>query len=141
MTAAVRVTVRLDKRAIDKELKGRTGSVGRALAGYAGIATKEIKGVFRDRANGAWWPIESSITENSKGLNLRITARPTRPHRIEARQAPVLRFKLRDGSTFVGLGVNHPGSSPSEELLLAGIERAGRRLTFTRAAPTVTRPR
>jgi hypothetical protein len=36
--------------------------------------------------------------------------------------------------------VNHPGSSPPEKLILIGIERAGRRLTFTRAAPTVTRP-
>jgi hypothetical protein len=138
---AVRVTVRLDKKALDEELRGRTGSVGRTLASFAGIATREIKSVFRDRATGAWWPIESSIQSGgSRGLRLNVRVGSTRPHKIEARQAPALVFKLADGAVFYGPAVNHPGSSPPEELVLAGIERAGRRLTFTAAAPQVTRP-
>lgn len=141
MTATVRVSVRLDKRALNEELRGRTGSVGRALAGYAGVATKEIKAVFKDRANGVWWPIESRIQDSgSRGLQLTITTRRNRPHSISAKNTPALVFRFADGALFIGQSVDHPGSSPPEELILAGIERAGRRLTFTRAAPVVTRP-
>ncbi|MCA1806658.1 MAG: hypothetical protein LC687_02170 [Actinobacteria bacterium] len=142
MASGVKVTVRLDKRALDEQLQGRTGDVGRTLSAFAGIATQEIKGVFRDRASGAWWPLKSEISNGgSRGMQLRVTAKQTRPHEIRAKNAPFLVFKLADGSLFVGRSVNHPGSTPSEELMLIGMERAGRRLTFTGAAPTVTRSR
>lgn len=141
MATAVKVSVRLDKRALDKELRDRTGSVGRVLSGFAGIATQEIKGVFKDRAGGAWWRVESSIQNaGSRGLQLRVTTKSSKPHTIRVRNAPALIFNLADGTLFVGQSVSHPGSSPPEGLILAGIERAGRRLVFTSAAPTVTRP-
>ena len=140
MPTTVKVRVRLDKRALDKQLTGRTGAVGRVLAGFGGVVTKEIKGVFKDQAGGAWWPVKSQIQDGgSRGIKLVVTTKRNRPHRISAKNAPVLFFKLADGQTFIGQSVNHPGSSPPEGLILTGIERAGRRLTFTRAAPTVTR--
>jgi hypothetical protein len=139
--ANVTVRVRLDKAALNNELKGRTSPVAKTLSGFAGIATREIRGIFKQRAGGAWWPVTSTIADTtSNGMRLTVNVKSTRPHRIAARRAPVLRFKLADGATFVGLSVNHPGSSPPEELILTGIERAGRRVIFTSAAPRVTRP-
>lgn len=141
MAATVKVTVRLDKKALDEQLSGRTGPVGRTLSAFAGFATQEIKEVFRERAGGVFWRMESSIVDSgSRGMQLRVTTRRNRPHRIEAKDAPYLVFNLADGQLFIGRSVNHPGSSPPEELILAGVERAGRRLTFTGAAPAVTRP-
>jgi hypothetical protein len=136
---SVQVRVRLDKRALDKELKGRGGSVSRTMAAFGGIATREIKDTFTARAGGPWWPVSSSIIDGgSRGVNLRVNVKASRPHKIRAVNAPALIFNLSDGTLFWGSQVNHPGSSPPEKLVLAGIERAGRRLTFTRAAPVVT---
>lgn len=141
MPAAVQVRVRLDKRALDKELTGRGGAVSRTMAAFGGIATTAIKDTFMARAGGAWWPVSSSILDGgSRGVNLRVNVKASRPHKIKAVNAPALIFNLSDGTLFWGTEVNHPGSSPPEKLVLAGIERAGRRLTFTRAAPVVTRP-
>jgi hypothetical protein len=140
MPAAVQVRVRLDKKALDKELKGRGGSVSRTMSAFGGIATREIKNAFFSRAGGAWWPVSSSITDaGSRGVSLRVNVKASRPHKIKAVNAPALIFNLSDGTVFWGSEVNHPGSSPPEKLVLLGIERAGRRLTFTRAAPSVTR--
>ncbi len=141
MPAAVQVRVRLDRKALNEELRGRGGSVSRTMAAFSGIATREIKDVFIARAGGAWWPVSSSITDaGTRGVNLRINIKATKPHKIKAVGAPALIFDLSDGTLFWGTEVNHPGSSPPEKLVLTGIERAGRRLTFTRAAPVVTRP-
>lgn len=141
MPPFIQVRVRLDKKALDHELRGRTGSVGRTLAAFSGQATREIKGVFRDRAGGAWWPITSEIFDaGSRGLQLRVHVGKSGAHKIKAVNAPLLVFSFDDGSLFLGTEVNHPGSSPPEKLILLGIERAGRRLTFTRAAPTVLYP-
>lgn len=138
---AVRVRVRLDKKALDNELRGRTGSVGRSLAAFAGVATREIKDVFQQRAGGPWWPVSSSIAEaGSRGVQLTVNIRASRPHRIAAVNAPLLVFDLADGTLFTGTEVNHPGSTPPVALVLTGVERAGRRLTFTPAAPVVTYP-
>lgn len=137
----VQVRVRLDKKALDEELRGRTGAVGRTMAAFAGIATREIKTVFTERAGGPWWPIESEIVSaGSRGVQLRTHIGKSKPHRIVAKNAPALIFDLSDGSLFWGSEVNHPGSSPPVGLILTGIERAGRRLTFTRAAPAVSYP-
>lgn len=139
MPSTVKVRVRLDKRALDEQLTGRTGPVGKTLAAFGGIATREIKSVFTDEAGGAWWPVSSQITDGgSRGVRLIVTAKRNRPHKISARKAPVLFFNFSDGQTFIGQSVNHPGSSPPEGLMLKGIERAGRRITFTNAAPAVT---
>lgn len=141
MPPFVQVRVRLDKKALDHELRGRTGSVGRTMAAFGGIATREIKGVFRDRAGGAWWPITSELIDaGSRGIQLRTHVGKTQPHKIRAINAPLLVFNLSDGTLFTGTEVNHPGSSPPEGLILIGIERAGRRLTFTRASPAVSYP-
>lgn len=141
MAAGVQVRVRLDRKALNEELRGRGGSVARTLAAFSGIATQEIRSVFKQRAGGPWWPVTSSITDaGNRGVNLRVNVRASRPHIIKAVNAPALIFNLSDGTLFWGSQVNHPGSSPPEGLILTGIERAGRRLTFTRAAPVVTQP-
>jgi hypothetical protein len=133
------VSVRIDKRALDKEMKSRDGAVGFVIAGFAGNVTKEIKGVFKDRAGGAWWPVHSTISEGSTGIRLTTTIKRSRPHRIVAKNAPALVFFWeREGRMFHGPSVNHPGSTPPAKLILSGIEKAGRRLTFTAAAPVVT---
>lgn len=136
-----KVVVRLDKKALDAQLQGRTSPVGRTLSAFAGLVTQDIKGVFKDQAGGAWWPIESRIDDaGARGTRLTVTVRKTRPHVIRAVNAPALVFNLQDGSLFWGQQVNHPGSTPPEGLILTGIQKAGRRLTFTRAAPTITYP-
>ncbi len=141
MPPFVQVRVRLDKRALDEQLRGRTGAVGRTLGAFAGVATREIKSEFRDRAHGAWWPITSEIIDaGSRGVQLRVHVGSTRPHKIRAVNTPLLVFNLSDGTTYIGTEVNHPGSSPPEGLILSGIEKAGRRLTFTRASPSVSYP-
>ena len=141
MPPFVQVRVRLDKKALDQELQGRRGSVARTLSGFAGAATREIKDVFTQRAGGPWWPITSEILDaGSRGIQLRVHVGSTRPHRIVAKNAPALIFNLTDGTLFWGHSVEHPGSSPPEGLILTGVERAGRRLTFTRAAPEVSYP-
>lgn len=141
MPAAVQVRVRLDRKALNEELRGRGGSVSRTMAAFAGIATREIRDVFTQRAGGPWWPVTSSLTDaGTRGVNLRVNVKASRPHKIKAINAPALIFNLSDGSLFWGSEVNHPGSSPPAGLVLTGVERAGRRLTFTRAAPVVTRP-
>lgn len=139
MAASVKVRVRLDKRALDQELRGRTGSVGQVIAAMGGQATREIKGVFRERAGGSWWRVSTSIAEaGSRGTVLTTIVHRSRPHTIVATKAPDLVFTFPDGTLFRGRSVNHPGSSPPVELVLLGMERAGRRMTFTRAAPVVT---
>jgi len=141
MPPFIQVRVRLDKKALDEQLRGRTGAVGRTLAAFGGTATKEIKSVFRDRGGGAWWPVESEIIDaGSRGIQLRVHVGKTKPHKIRAVNAPLLVFDLSDGTLFTGTEVDHPGSSPPEGLILIGVERAGRRLTFTRAAPAVSYP-
>lgn len=132
------IDVRLDKRAIDRELRDRQGEVGRTMAGFAGQVTKDVKDVFRERAGGPWWPVASSINSGGRGVRLNVNVRKSRPHRIVVKNAPALVFYWeRAGRTFVGPAVNHPGSTPPVKLILSGIERAGRRYTFTRAAPVV----
>lgn len=135
----VNVNVRIDKRALDKELRDRDGAVGYVVAGFAGQVTKEIKNVFKERAHGAWWPITSSISSGTKGVFLDVTVRKSRPHQIVAKKAPMLVFFWeRENRMFIGPSVNHPGSSPPEELILSGIERASKRLVFTKKSPTIT---
>lgn len=135
----VKVKVRVDKRALDKELRDRDGAVGKVIAGFAGLVTTEIKGEMRDRAGGAWWDVTTSIKGGTRGVYSVTTVKPTKPHRIVANKAANLVFFWeREQRIFKGPMVNHPGSSPPEKLILSGIERAGRRVTFTAAAPTVS---
>lgn len=136
---ATTVRVRLDRRAINQELRTRNGATGRVLAGFAGTATLAIRDVFRERAGGVWWKLSSSISETSRGLQLITVVHHSKPHRIVARNARFLAFFWqREGVQVYTRSVNHPGSTPPANLVLSGIERAGRRLVFTRAAPTVT---
>lgn len=138
VASRVTVDVRLDKRALDRELKERTGAVGHTIAGFAGNVTKEINQTFVERAGGAWWPVRSSIRQTAHGTKLTVNVRKSRPHTIRAVNARMLVFFWESaGRMFYGPSVNHPGSSPPVEMVLSGIERAGRRLRFTRAAPTV----
>ena len=130
--------MRIDKRALDREMHERDGAVGFVIAGFAGQVTKEIKKEFVDRARGTWWPIRSSINQGTRGVFLTVTVKASKPHKIVTRNAPALVFFWeRENRMFVGPSVNHPGSTPPAKLILSGIERAGRRLIFTAASPTV----
>jgi hypothetical protein len=132
------VDVRLDKRALDHELKDRDGAVGFVVAGFAGNVTKEIKSVFRERAGGPWWPVHSTVQRGTRGTHLTVTIKKSKAHKIVVKNASQLTFFWqREGRMFYGPSVNHPGSSPPENMIQSGIERASRRLTFTRAAPRV----
>lgn len=118
--------------------------MGRALRSYERGVTHDIKSVFKEKAGGAWWPIQSRIAEKNRGardrraLILTVTVKRTRPHVIVAKNAPSLVFFWeRENRMFSGPRVNHPGSTPPVKLILSGVEKAGRRLTFTRAAPAV----
>lgn len=131
--------MRIDKRALDRELFERDGAVGYVVAGFAGNVTKEIKNVFRERAGGAWWPVKTTINQSARGTYATVNVKASRPHRIQARGAPALVFFWeKENRVFRGQSVNHPGSSPPAKLILSGIERAGRRLVFTAANPIVT---
>ena len=135
---AVNVRVRIDKRALDREMRERDGAVGFVIAGFAGQVTKEINQVFTERAGGAWWPIRSSIKQGTRGVFLTVTVKASKPHKIVAHGAPALVFFWqRENRMFIGPSVNHPGSTPPTKLILSGIERAGRRLIFTIAPPTI----
>jgi hypothetical protein len=139
MPATVTVQVRLNKKALDKELHERDGAVGYVIAGFAGQVTKDIKDVFQQRAGGKWWPVVSSISTGTKGVHLTVTVKKSKAHKIIAKNAPMLVFLWeREGRMFVGPSVNHPGSSPPEKLILSGIDRASKRIQFTTKAPTVT---
>jgi hypothetical protein len=113
-------TVQLDQAAIDRELRGRDGSVGRVMAGFAGLATQAVHDEERARAGGAWWPASSNIS----GTVLQVTVKATRAHVIVPRNAKVLVFQV-NGATVFTRHVNHPGSSPPARIVEAGIMRAG----------------
>lgn len=135
----VKVTVRLDKRELDKQLLGRDGAVGKVIAGFAGLVTTEIKNEMRDRAGGVYWKTASTIRQGTRGTYSVTTVKHSKRHPINARRAPNLVFFWeREQRMFVGPSVNHPGSLPPEKLVLSGIERASRRVTFTAAAPQIT---
>jgi hypothetical protein len=137
-TPRTTVRVRLDRQAINRELRTRDGTTGRVLAGFAGSVTYNVRQVFKERAGGIWWRVTSSITESSRGLRLITVVHHSRPHRIVARNAPALVFFWeKQGVQVVTRSVNHPGSTPPQNLVLSGIERAGRRLVFTPAGQRV----
>jgi hypothetical protein len=132
------VQVRLDKRALDRELMSRDGAVGHTVAGFAGVVTKEIKAVFRERTGGAWWPVRSSVRQGARGTHLTVTIKKSKLHKIVVKNASQLTFFWqREGRMFYGPSVNHPGSTPPVDLVLSGVKRASRHVTFTRAAPVV----
>lgn len=133
------VTVRVDKRALDRELRQRDGAVGKVIAGFAGEVTKEIKGEMRQRAGGAWWPVETSIRQGTRGTYSITTVKRTGAHGIDAKNVPnLVFFWKKKNRMFVGPHVNHPGSAVPEKLVLSGIDRASRRVIFTAAAPRAT---
>lgn len=133
------VRVRIDKRALDRELHDRDGAVGRVVAGFAGQVTKEIKAEFQNRAGGSFWPVQSTIDQGARGVYLVVTVKASKPHRIVAKGAPALVFFWeKKGSMFIGPSVNHPGSTPPEKLILSGIDNASRHIAFTAAGPSVS---
>lgn len=116
----------LDQNKLDSELLGRSGQTGRVLAGFAGLATREINSTFRRRAGGEWWPTESSIKMTSTKPSMEIVVTKTRPHVIKPRKAGgVLVFETTGGQTVFARRVNHPGSTPPVHLIQAGVAAAG----------------
>jgi hypothetical protein len=140
MADNVKVTVRVDKRALDQQLLGRDGAVGRVIAGFAGLVTTEIKSEMRERTGGFNWKTTSSIKQGPRGTYSVTTIKHTKSnYPIVAKRAPKLVFFWeREQKIFAGPRVTHPGSLPPEKLILSGIERASRRVTFTAAAPRIT---
>jgi hypothetical protein len=112
--------MQLDQRAIDRELRSRDGSVGKVMAGFAGLATRTIHEEMRARAGGEWWPIESSLVQTT----LTIQARSTRPHDIYPVRARALVFQV-GGQVVFSRHVRHPGSAPPPKLIEDAVKRAG----------------
>lgn len=121
---AVKVSVRINKRALDAELKSSNGSTGRTLAAFAGLVTREVNEVFIERAGGPWWRVKSTIFNSQFGVSATVNVRPSRPHVIKAKNASVLTFKFPDGSYFGGYSVNHPGSAVPERMVQEGVQNA-----------------
>lgn len=114
--------VQLDQAAIDRELRSRDGSVGRVMAGFAGLATQTVNEDLRARAGGAYWPVHSSIANTT----LTVEVRATRPHIILPRNARALVFEVA-GHTVFTRRVNHPGSTPPARIVEEAIVKAGSR--------------
>lgn len=120
-----RVHLRIDQKALARELKSSKGSVGRTIAAFAGLVTREINETFTERAGGPWWRVKSTIFDGKAfGASATVVVRPSRAHVISARSAPALSFQFQDGKWFWGQSVRHPGSGVPEHLVNLGIERA-----------------
>lgn len=134
--AGVRTSVdlRLDYGAINRMLKGESGPVGRHMVV---IADKTVDGA---RVNA---PVRSgdlrrsisitSVQETTFGTEVLVSAnieyalavhQGAKPHVIEARNAPMLRFPAKSGFIVYTPRVNHPGNKPNPflwEALVAAV--------------------
>lgn len=138
LMAGAQITVRLDQQAINRELRGRSGMVGKVMGGFASITTFEIRRVFVERAGGVWWKVSSTVGESSRGVEMITIVQKSKAHTIVPRNAKNLNFFwTKRGVQVVTKKVNHPGSTPPAKLVLSGVERAGRRLSFARGT-TIT---
>jgi hypothetical protein len=133
----VRRSVRLDTGALNRLLHGRTGDVGRVMAGFASLATTEVRKVADERVQtrtGAYKRGIGSTLTSANRVEVRATAphsifleRGTRPHLIvPRREGGFLRFEV-DGRVIFARSVNHPGTRPYH-ILRDGVLRAGRQL-------------
>jgi hypothetical protein len=134
---AVSRSFKLDTGAVTKLLHGRTGDVGRVMAGFAGIATEEVRKVSDERIKHRTGRYRRSIrSQVAAGNRVEVHAsapysifleRGTRPHIIVPRRpGGVLVFKVGGKTIFTRL-VHHPGTRPYN-ILRDGVARAGRKL-------------
>ena len=138
MADRVRGTLTLDTAKLDRLLTDRTGNVGKALAGFAGLATRETRRVADERVQrrtGRYWRSIQSTTEGTpRGVRVVTSSihyggapeRATRPHVIRPRRAKVLRFTV-GGVTVYARRVRHPGTK-ARNILRDGVRRAARQL-------------
>jgi hypothetical protein len=135
---STKTVVRIDQKALARELKSSQGTTGRTIAAFAGLVTREVNKVFIDRAGGKWWPVKSTIFDGKAfGASATVRVKPTKAHRIVAVNRKSLTFQFPDGTYFNGYSVMHPGSSVPEHLVQEGITNAltNKELAFFRPAP------
>ena len=116
-------------------LDGRTGEVGRVMAGFAGVVTRVVRQVADERVHVRTGRYRSGITSTWDGRRILTTATApysaileggSRPHVIRPRNPDgFLRFTGRDGTVVYAKRVQHPGTRPYR-ILSDGVIRAGR---------------
>jgi hypothetical protein len=122
-------------------LVGRSGAVGRVMAGFAGLATVNARRVANERIvsrSGAYVSgIRSSTRSSARGVVVETTAsaphsrvleKGSRPHVITPTGGKVLKFDGPGGGDTYARYAEHPGTQPYN-ILRDGIKRAGRQLT------------
>lgn len=124
MPASLKVRVEVDKAAVNDLLRGRTGAVGRIMAGYAGELTKDVKSRMVSAAGGSYWPVRSSIGSSGGELSAEITVGTTKPHIIVPVRAKVLAFDAGGVRVFTRK-VYHPGSSAPVNIIQQTLSNAG----------------
>lgn len=129
--------VNLDQQAMDRLLRSREGQVGRVMAGFAGVATREVRAVADERVQRRTGRYRDGITSTMlEDLTVEVRAsapyssileKGSRPHVIEPRRpGGVLVFNVGGRKVFARK-VNHPGT-PAFNILRDGVRRAGERL-------------
>ena len=138
MADRIRARATINPAQLNRLLTSRTGAVGKVMAGFAGLATRETRQVADERVNrqsGRYYDSIRSTTEGSpRGVKVVTSSinyggapeKATRPHVIRPRRARVLRFQVA-GRTVYATRVFHPGTK-ARSILRDGARRAGRRL-------------
>ena len=138
MADRIRARATIYPAQLNRMLTNRTGAVGRVMAGFAGLSTRETRQVANERVkrqSGRYYEsIRSTTVGSPQGVKVVTSSihyggapeRATRPHIIRPRRARVLRFQV-GGKTVYARKVNHPGTR-ARNILRDGVRRAGRRL-------------
>lgn len=134
----MKARVRIDEPRLSAALEVRNGPVGKRMASFAALATRESKQVARERTTPRTRrhidSIKSTTEQTSTGIKVVTSSihysgapeKATRPHIIRPRFASVLRFEVGSEVVFAAR-VRHPGT-PARHILRDGVRRAGRKI-------------
>lgn len=129
---------RLDQAAIDRLVASRDGPVGRMMAGFAGLATQEVRSVADERVRrrtgqyvagiGSRFIDETTVRVEATASHSLVLEQGSRPHVITPRRpGGVLVFHVNGRKVFARK-VHHPGT-PAYNIVRDGVERAAERLS------------
>lgn len=138
---SVRSVVLIDNAGLAQLTSGKPGSdLGRVMAGYAGVATREARKLADERLKKQTGNYKRSIRSTYLWQQqlLRVEADVeyaatlelgSRPHFIIARRAPLLSFYWEKmGVQFVGPAVWHPGQPRGKFILTDAVQRAAKKI-------------
>lgn len=139
--ASVRSVVLIDQAGLAYLTSGKPGSdLGRVMAGYAGVATREARQLADERLKKQTGRYKRSIRSTYLWQQqlLRVEADTdyaatlelgSRPHWIVVRQAENLVFYWeKRGVLFVGPAVYHPGQPRGKFILTDAVQRAAKKI-------------